>query len=212
MDQYIYDEELVGDSLNNAIWKRNEDVEKRFDVKISPFAQAGEAQDAFTQFVWVNDDLFDVCDMMMYMSYVPMAYGMSINWKDIPNIDWEKPWWNKATNDEATVKGKVFAVTGDLALTSLTMMWIQAFNADLLEDWGHPAEEMYQLVFDGKWTLDKFIEICSEINDDKNGDSLADPDDVYGYFTSTFTGTDPWVTSIDARMLTKNDEGNLPPG
>jgi hypothetical protein len=90
-NQYIYDEELSGDALNNALWKRNEDVEKRFDVKISPIEAKGEAQDTFMQYAWVGDDLFDVCDMMMYMSWVPMAYNMSINWYDIPNINWEKP-------------------------------------------------------------------------------------------------------------------------
>ncbi len=209
MNQYTYDEDLSGDTLNNAIWKRNEDVENRFDVKINAFADSTESQDSFTQYVFVGDDLFDVCDMMMYMSYVPLAYNMVINWYDIPYIDWEKPWWNKATNDEATIHGKAFAVTGDLSLTSLTYMWMQAFNIDLLEDWGHSAAEMYQLVFDGKWTLDKFVEICSEIYNDENGDSIADRNDMFGYATSTFTGTDPWVTAIDARIMTKNSEGVL---
>lgn len=208
-DQYVYDEELSGDALNNAVWKRNEDVEKRFDVKFEPIATHGESQDTFMQYAWVGDDLFDVCDMMMYMSWVPMVYNMSVNWYDIPNINWEKPWWNKATNDEATIMGKAYAITGDLSLTSLTYMWMQAFNIDLMEDWGHTAEEMYQLVYDGKWTIDKFIEICSEIHNDENGNSLADKDDTFGYFTHTFTGTDPWVTAIDARIMTKDDEGIL---
>lgn len=208
LEQYTYDEELVGDALNSAIWKRNEDVETRFDVKISALADGNEAQDSFTQYAWVGDNLFDVCDMMMYMSWVPMVYNMAINWYDIPHIDWEKPWWNKATNDEATVMGKAYAVTGDLSLTSLTYMWMMAFNMDLLEDWGHTSDEMYQLVFDGEWTIDKFIEICSPIHNDENGNSIADPNDTYGYFTHTFTGTDPWVTAIDARIMTK-DENNV---
>lgn len=209
MDQYTFDEDDVGDSLNNARWKRNEDVENRFDVKITAFSDGSESQDTFMQYCYMGDDMFDVCDMMMYMSWVPMAYNMAVDWYDIPYIDWEKPWWNRATNAEATVKGKAYAVTGDLALTSLTYMWIQVFNMDLLEDWGHSSDEMYQLVFDGKWTLDKFIEICSAIYNDENGNSLSDAEDTFGYFTHTFSGTDPWVTSIDARIMSKDDEGNL---
>ncbi|MBE6599197.1 MAG: hypothetical protein E7638_07135 [Ruminococcaceae bacterium] len=209
MDQYTYDEELTGDSLNSAIWKRNEDVEKRFDTKLVAYSDGMETQDTFFQFVMAQENMFEVADLMMYMSWTPMIYNMAVNWYDIPNINWEKPWWNKATNDEATVKGKAYAITGDLSLTSLTYMWIQAFNMELMADWGYSSDDIYQLVFDGEWTIDKFIEICSTIHADENGNSTPDKNDTFGYFTHTYSGTDPWVTAIDARMLTKNDEGNL---
>ncbi len=208
--QYIFDEDTVGDPLNDAIRKRNEDVENRFDIKITTHLTGGmEAQDIMLQYAQAEMDEYDIADLMQYMSWVPMVYGLALDWMTIPNIDLSKPWWNAQTNDQATVNGKLYRLTGDLSLTSLQYCWALAFNMDLMEDWSHPAEELYQLVFDGEWTIDKMIEITSDIYVDTDKDNTTSIGDTYGHALWTMTGTDPWLLAIDARILDKDDEGNL---
>ncbi len=208
--QYIFQENLKGDGVNDAIHKRNEDVETRFDVKITTHVDGTmESQDVMLQYAQADLDEYDVADMIQYCSWVPMMYNLLLDWTNIPNIDLTKPWWNKQSNDEETINGKIFRLTGDLSLTSLQFCWVLAFNMDLMENWGYPAEDIYQLVYDGEWTIDKMIEMTSEIYLDSDGDNLRSTGDTYGHSQWTMTGTDPWVTAIDARMLTKGEDGNL---
>ncbi len=208
--QYIYDDELVGDAMNDAIRKRNIDVETRFDVKIATHSTGvQEAQDVMMQYAQAEMDEYDVADLMQYMSWVPLVYGLSMDWNNIPYIDLSKPWWNKQSNDQATINGKIYRLTGDLSLTSLQYCWALGFNMELLNDWGYKSEDLYQLVFDGEWTIDKMIEITAPIYLDTDKDNVPSVGDTYGYSTWTSAGTDPWLLAIDARIMDKDAEGNL---
>ncbi len=209
-NQYTFNEDLVGDPLNDAMQKRNEDVENRFDAKIVPVLTGGaEAQDIMIQYAQAQmNDEYEVADLIQYMSWVPLVYNMLLDWHQIPNIDLTKPWWNQQSNSEATTKGQLYRLTGDLARSSLELCYVLVFNTELMDDWGYPEEAIYELVFNGEWTLDKMIEMTSEIYLD-DGDNVRNAGDTYGHAQCTTTGTDPWITAVDARIMGKDENGNL---
>jgi len=88
---------------------------------------------------------------------------------------------------------------------------------DLMEDFGYDAETLYNLVWDGEWTLDKLIEMTSELWID-DGDGEADKDDQFGYGSpisgrNAETGevgnacrTIPWITALGERAITVGED------
>jgi hypothetical protein len=59
------------------------------------------------------------------------------------------------------------------------------FNKTLHKQYG--LEDIYQIVKDGKWTMDKMIEMCVNVSKDLNGDGVWDREDMYGMATSDNT-------------------------
>ena len=56
------------------------------------------------------------------------------------------------------------------------------FDTDRAVDYG--VEGVYDLVREGKWTIDKLMELADSVYTDVNGDGAKDEDDYYGYVTA----------------------------
>jgi hypothetical protein len=85
-----------------------------------------------------------------------------------------------------------------------------------MENYGHTSEEIYGYVLDGEWTIDKMIELCSDIYSDTNGDSLRGPEDEYGFASFVNIGAStpgvygsrsmPWVQAAGERFYGFNED------
>jgi len=204
-EQLVVDEYGI-DATSDAIWERNERIEDRYNVKITLNLTDQEAQDAMVTYCNLDEHVAEVCDMQQYMAMTPVCYDGYTSWLDIPFLNFNKPWWNKESIDSAIINDYVYTITGALSLNSMQMTYCFAFNQELMEDWGHPAEELYNLVWDGEWTYDKLIEITANMYDDLNANGLRDSGDVFG-FGHTPMRSMPWATSIDIHPLTIADDG-----
>lgn len=209
--QYQYNEDALGDVLNDALWARNSAVESKHDAKIVavPTSSDFDSFELVLSYAQSGEDAYDVVDLKQYQSWYAVVTGALRNWNDVPGLKLDNPWWNVESNADSTIAGKVYTLIGDLSLTSLQFSWILGFNAELMEDWGWSSEALYNLVKDGEWTVDKMIEILGEMYLDTDGVDGVTAGDTYGYMQILTNSTDQWVTAIDARMLTKNDDGSI---
>jgi len=209
-------EDTTGVATNDVIYERNERIEERFDVKITAQEMGKETQDVFSLFAMTDDHIAEVGDVWSRMGLSLAADSLCLDWMDIPHINWDKPWWNKDANADGIIHGKMFNVTGEMAITAMQYTWALAFNMDLMKDYGYTSDELYGYVLDGEWTVDKLIEVCSDIYDDTNGDGIKDPEDVYGY--ASYVGimqsvpgvygsrSMPWVQAAGERFYTFNED------
>lgn len=204
----LVSDDTSGVGLEAVIYDRNKRVEDRFGVKISAFYQMGtESQDVINSYVNVGEHIAEVCDQWHRMGLTPPCYGEYLNWLEFNYINWDKPWWNKKANESSYIKGKQFTVTSDLAVTAMLDTWIFAFNMELLEEQGKiTSDEMYQIVLDGEWTIDKLIEIGSSIYKDVDGDGNENRGDIFGYACDASDRTMPWVTSIGENFFTVTED------
>ncbi len=218
----LYSEDTSGVGLDFEIHERNRRVEDRFDVKISTKDSLGkESQDLLTMYAQVGEHITEVCAYEQTMGNTPAIYFCWANWRDIPYLNFDQPWWNKASIENLIINDYCFNIAGDLSLSAMQYTWCLAFNTGLMENWGYPSEMLYDLVWDGEWTLDKLIEITSSLWNDKNGDGQRDTDDYYGFGTplctwdnndrkggGDFFGTRfvPWVTAIDEHSITVGED------
>lgn len=204
--QFVSDE-LTGEATNDAVYNRNMKIEERFDAKITTTI-VESPQTQIVTFVQSGDDACEVVEHHQYVSYYPIQNGVYLNWNDIPHIDQSKPWWNKLSNDGATINGKLFCIVGDLSITALTYTFAEFFNMDLMNDFGYPSETLYNIVFEGGWTLDRFSEIVGNIYEDKNGDGQKNPGDRFGYGFWVYHGTDTWVDAIGEHLTSYDPATN----
>ena len=210
--QYEVDAEAEnGDVINDAVYRRNRNVEERFNIKFNmiPTQGAWDHKDLFLNkvrhSVSAGDDEFEIIEG--YAAYIVdlTSGGYLANWETIPYVGFSKPWWNKNFVDEMTINNKLYFLTGDLALSTIWEANVLFFNKKMWE--GYAFENPYNLVKDGKWTLDKMAEITKQVSGDLDSDGKYTDKDLYGYVTDTHNQIDAYVVSFDVPVTSKGDDG-----
>ena len=92
------------------------------------------------------------------------------------NIDFDNPWWPDDLIENSTIDDKVYAVSGDISPTLIYEIYAIYYNRKLVEQYNIP--DPMELVNEHKWTLDKLIEVTSDIYEDTDttvtGPNLGD--------------------------------------
>ena len=205
-------EEQNGDQCNDAVYSRNEKIESRFNVKVSILPQGttrDETPKFFNTMVLAGDDSAELCAYVDYMAYTPVGAGTCMDWTEIPYVDLDQPWHNKLANDGATINGKLFTICSDLSISSMTYTYAIFFNTKLAADYDMDADYLYNLVRNGEWTIDKFIELTKDLYVDANGDGKKDANDTYGFGYQITNPADVWLTAFDQPLTVVNDDGTL---
>ena len=94
----IYVAESTGDTLNDAIFNRNEAIQERFNVKIAEANAQNHGQIAseVKAVVTAGDDAYDLVLGQMEESGKNALEGYFRNWYDIPYVNFENPWYPKS--------------------------------------------------------------------------------------------------------------------
>ncbi len=183
-------EEQTGEQLDDAVYDRNRYVEDQLNISLSEVIlargsewQTGQAAicEALMQQVMADDDDYDA-------AYLPVIYKRDIladiyilNLADIPQLHIYEEYWDAAINESLTVNDNLFVASGPLNMMTLDTAWVMLFNQDLMDDL--KMEYPYQLVRDGKWTIDKMGEYaaaCANLNGDASFKFTEGGNAVYG--------------------------------
>lgn len=199
-------ESETGDRLDDAIYRRNRDMEDRFNCKISVTGQKTiENKDIQTE-VMAGDSNYDVWFMYDIWTLGSIEYLMP--WEELPYVNLDKEWWNPMATGVFELGGKTYAAAGNYSLSVLSRASGFAFNKTVFEQ-SNPDEDVYSLARDGKWTVDKMASFAKNAYSDLNGNSEMDDDDRYGISGS-------WKETMNRLMLgsgiqyISKDENDLP--
>ncbi len=203
--------EMTGDVIDDAVYTRNLAVEEALDVKINAVPVAGLWDDqsiflnAITSSVMALDDAYQL--VSGYAAYITSlsSSGILANWNDIPDLNFEKPWWNANITDEMNVAGNLYYVTGDMSLTSIEYLFCLFFNKGLVEEFG--LESPYDLVNEGKWTLDTITTYTSVVSFDYDGNGVMNEKDFYGYISDDSNYISGYQAAFDANITVKDSDG-----
>ena len=205
-------EEENGDVVNDAIVARNRAVEERFDVKIETYMVSTDMYkwyEALTTSVLAGDGVCDIAGHYAYYTYKAAQEGIYQDWNTVKYIDQSQPWWISNINDSATINGKLYAITGYLGMSLMDYTTAMFFNTRLLNEYGYKAEDLYKLVYDGKWTFDKFSGIIKDMYADLNGNNEVDDDDFFGYATKSPNALDIWQEAFNIPISSRTKDGKL---
>ena len=170
----------TGVALNDAIFRRNRRMEDRFGfnlVHIPAVNPAGVLNGLRTSIQEGSDD-FDLGMLLPNHALTLAQEGLLTPIDTIPNIDLSKPWWDQDMIRDFSIGNRVFFTSGDFSLNQYSVTIGMFFNTRLHADLGLDCP--YQLVRDGKWTLENFAAMGRAALRDLNGDGIFDYNDQWG--------------------------------
>ena len=189
-------EQETGDVLADAIYKRNRTIEQRYDISIKQIEARDYAHltSIFQKSANAGTDDFDLCMLISRDAWSMALEGKLLDVNKLPYLDISKPWYSHEVNSEISVNGKMYFAYSDECLNMFTQTVGIMFNKDLVQKLD--LENMYNLVKDNKWTMDKFFALSKAATADIDGNGVMDDADRYGIVSEGY-GVYPsfWVSS-----------------
>lgn len=179
-------EEMNGDALNDAVFKRNQLVEEKLGIKIKvenlPDAEYNEMLVKNTN---AGEDAYDLYQTYISRGATYAKNGYFLDWRTVDYVkdNLDREWWNQGGLRELSFHNKVYLLNGDISYLTLGNTTALLFNKKVFDDKG--IEYPYESVLDGAWTLDALLSLCVGQNQDLNGDGRISIDDDYYSFMTT---------------------------
>jgi len=200
-----------GEVIDDAVYRRNLEVEENLKVKINPIAIPGywDSKDAFLatakNSIMAGDNAYDM--ISGYAAYITQmaSNNMLTSWTDLKKINFDKPWWNKNIVNEMSIGGIMNFVNGDLSLTALNYLMVFFFNKQLVADFG--LDDPYDIVKAGAWTFEYMKMYTSSAYFDLNGDSKYTNEDMYGYATDSSNLISNYMAVFNEQTTSKDADG-----
>ncbi|MBQ2709299.1 MAG: hypothetical protein IJF67_13610 [Clostridia bacterium] len=202
----FYVAESTGDIVDDALFESRTRVEEALNVKLEiverSWLDTGRAQytNHIAETVMAGDDVYDWVDQIADEWYKLVPQGLMVDLKDHKYIDLSQPWWNAGLQTDANIGGGIFYLVGDYALGYLKDTYCIYFNKELANTVG--AGDLYGLVRDGKWTIDKALEISAKAVQDLNGDGNFTMDDRMGFVMHDKYHLPGFIAACEVDMMT----------
>ncbi len=200
-------EELTGEALNDAQYNTIEGAEEMLGVTIGEYLieDGYPATTKIRSIIQAGDDIIQVANLYCAATPVLLADGYVLDYNDIPIIDLSKSWWDQSVNQSLMLGDMRYAAIGDLSITTHDLSFVLLFSKAQIDQNG--LESPYDLVKDGKWTMDKMQEMMEIVTVDSNGDTEFTNEDTYGYL-GTIKNVLPsfWIGAGEV-TIALNDDG-----
>ena len=207
-------------AVNEAIFRRNEAVEKRLNCSLL-FTYAKGNYNNITNFLkrveaienGTENDYMDIYAAYSMTTATLSTNGFCANLMKLQSetgLNFNKPWWPSSMVEEGMFGDKLYICTGDISTNLLWMMETMYFNKTLIDEYGFTKEELYDHVNNGTWTLETFFNYVNETYNDNDGDGLKSADDTYGYTFGTWAGyVDDFYVGCGFKFFERDASGAL---
>ncbi|MBE6612808.1 MAG: hypothetical protein E7632_09985 [Ruminococcaceae bacterium] len=178
-------DEQTGETLDDAVYSRNLKVEDNLNFKLEE-VKCGDVHETelakmVMQSVMAGDQDYDAAYIQVQFSPSLLTESYLLNIRDIPNIQLDAEHWDGAINESVTINNVLFTASSPLHFMTLDMANVLLFNENMMDSLS--LDYPYQLVRDGKWTLDKFqeyVSACTNLNGDSSFKFNDEGNAVYG--------------------------------
>lgn len=200
-------DEMNGEPLNDAIYKRNQDVTEKLNFVLNEVnIDYEQLKDTLASCVLAGDDTYDIAYQLANQTQTGISDGYYYCLNDLDNLHLDEPYWNQKFLDATSIAGKNYFAVSSLHLMSFDGLWCMYFNKDMMDKLG--LDYPYQLVREGNWTIDKLEEYCKSAANLNGDDSFAlsgTGKAVYG-MTSFYSCIPKFIFGFDARYVGKNEK------
>lgn len=209
-------EGLDADIVHEAIYKRNDSVTKRLNVKLNYIPTLGDSGNCkkFVSKVQIANDAggsddterYDIASAHSRTNGLLAYSGYTRDLKKLKYLDFEKPWWSKTLLNESTINGQLHFASGDISTNVLYMMYVVFYNKQFMADKDVP--DPVQFVDNKTWTIDKMIELCENTYDDVDLMGEKDTSDRFGLITRELH-LDAFLQGSNIITIVKNNDGKM---
>ena len=206
--------ETNGEVLNDAVYNRNRKVESKlncgfdetnFEVNDDPTQLNNHIKDL----VLSGDDLYDVMYAAIYLTPAMVTDGYFQNLLDIDGLHLQDAWWDSVIAENGVIEDHLYFITSPMHLMPYDGAWALFFNETMMER--NDMEKPYDLVRQGKWTLDALLGYTKEIanmNGDASFEWSSGGNAVYG-ISSHQLAPDKFILGTGEYFIERNASGDL---
>lgn len=202
-----WNREKVGTPYADTWIKVLDEVEGLYNCKITPtYLSAGEIFNHVQPELAAGEKAYDlICTTQWGIGYfIGGGYLMDLNEL---NVDWDAPYWNQNIREGTTVNGKTYAGGGPFIFDSQST-WMMYYNGTIWSELGLP--DPYQLVRDGKWTIDLFTEYATLAKRDQDGDGVvSSAEDRWGLVTAEGDFIRSMILGMEGNYFTTEEDGHV---
>ncbi|MBR5285985.1 MAG: hypothetical protein IKU30_03725 [Clostridia bacterium] len=199
--------------LNNSLKTRSDLVEAQLGITIEEIKvldgprPGGGMSKAIKEGNLSFTDEYQIVVPCLYDGAALSINNMFYNLYDIDTLQLDAPWWNQAFNESMTYAGQLYFTIGDLGIGNKSSTAALYVNVDLWTKNGLTEKfggTPYDLVREGKWTVDTVFEAASLISRDVDGSNTIDYKDEFGWggqlddMWSIFYGSGERIAKADA--------------
>ncbi len=200
-------EEESAEIIDNSFYRRNMIVGERFNINFSETISSDPQAD-YSASILADDYSFDIATLRMEWAFPVVVENQALNWDQIPNIDLTQDYWVQNSLKAFSLMNNIYFAVSAFDITHYDSVRAFGFNKNLVEE--YQLESPYDLVHNGTWTLNKYMEQCMAVASDVNGDGKWTADDMYG--------TDGWsnvyintlMAGIDSILSIGKDKNDMP--
>ncbi len=207
MTYVVTAEEENGEALNDAIYRRNRLVEEQFNINITEEINTS-APSLASKSVTAGDNAYDVFLLPKADSLNLVLSGSLTDYDKLTYVDISAPWWVQNAISCMSIGHVSYYGISLFDTTHYDGVRTLFFNKDMHADFNLPS--IYDLVNDGKWTLDEMQKMGCAVASDLDGDGQWSAGDRYGYTTWYSIGAQTLTTGVNASLSLSKDQDDLP--
>jgi len=191
---YLDSETFEGLTVEDMVYERNLAIEEKYNVNINQrivdVNKSGDPINILKTYAMAGDYCFDAIYGWGYKMGACIVENFFADIKSLPNVDLTQEYWSPSVMEDLTVNGKLYMTISDISMNKLEWGGLIFFNKQIVEDYSLEAKvgNFYDLVNNGQWTLDKFLEAVTSVSTDVDGSGSIDNNDVYGLIDGDRTG------------------------
>ncbi len=206
-----FSDALDGDVVNDALYTRDRKVEDRLNVTIKNVEEVytWASKDTYLNLikssVLAGDNAYDIVSGQYATMPSLITEGVYYNLMTVEYLDLDKPWWVQGLIEETTINDRLYLVSGDITIQTISNISCLFFNKNLLADYN--IEDPYDVVHNGDWTYDYFKNLLINMYSDLNGNGSVDNDDSFGLIVPSGNYITPYIQAFNIKITTLDSEG-----
>ena len=192
------------DNISYAVFERNDRIYQKYGVTILESEQGSVSNEVAAP---TGDFLAIVSNVTDAATNASSGFLWDLLSEDVESLDVTKPWWDNRMAEGMSIDGHLFFATGDIMTLDNDATFAIMFNKSIAKDCQLP--NLYEIVDNGEWTMDKLYQFEQTAVQDVNGNGTLDYDtDVAGF---AYTNDVPSCMLVGGGItLVQKDEDDLP--
>ena len=163
-------EEETGDVIDDAIFLRERTIEEQYNINLEMFPYDFSKPLTVIKSMLAGDNLYDTIECSAWYINQFLAYHtLLVDYLSMDVVNLDHPWWEQTAIEKLSLGGRLYTITGDAVMIHPLSEAVIYFNKQIVDD--YDLANPYQLVRDGKWTLDEMYSMSKIVASDLDGDN-----------------------------------------
>ena len=202
--------------ISHAVYERNLAIEKDYNCRIKQVDSTTKSMYEEMKAFYLDGEKFELAIVLAMGAASCAVSGLLLDLTTLPNIQASHPAYDQNILRDLRIGSRLYFLSGDMNISPMDSAPVTLFNPTLLKSYdfgallGHAEyNDPYQLVVDGKWTVDTMLAMAAVVNNDadKSGGALdATEGDTVGYFQYSASSQYYWY-GCGARVSEHDADG-----